>query len=589
MLDGKPGRAEPVRVFAVLMLLLVSCVAPGEEPARRAPSLPWFEEVGSRAGLDFTHISGHDGKQYLLPESAAGGGALFDMDNDGDLDIYLVQSFNSGNEDPTRTGNRLFENVGPNQASSEEWSFVDVTAKTGAGDPGYGMGVATGDYDNDGDLDLYVTNVGSNVLLRNDRDEDGQVVFTDVSVEARVADPSFGSSAAFVDYDLDGDLDLFVVNYVVWSPALERECRNRIGERDYCDPMEYDAPAPDVLLHNEGPGPDGVVRFRDVSVEAGVRTRHGNGLGVSVADFNGDQLPDIFVANDRMADHLWINQGQQQSGVGFLEQASIFGCAIDDDGVAKAGMGTEAVDVDNDGDPDLLVGNFKDESDSFYRNEGAYFVDSTPGYGLKTVSRPFTRFGLGLVDFNNDGLLDLFQATGRVSRQERWFGNDPYAEPNLLFTGISDEAGKLGFREVVPRGGTELELFSAARAAAFGDIDNDGRVDILVVNRDQRAHLLHNVTKESGRWVSFRALNQHGSDAIGAVVSFEVQGQRIWRSVRTAHSYLAASDPRVHSGLAANDQLANVTVLWPNGVVEKFGDFEAGRVWQLKQGAGNLD
>lgn len=567
------------------MVLATGCGRTREGPVGEPEPPPWFVDVATESGLDFVHRSGHDNRRYLLPESVSGGGALFDMDGDGDLDIYLVQGAEPDASSRQPAGNRLFRNVG----DGDGWRFEDVTEASSAGDRGYGMGAATADYDLDGDLDLYITNVGANVLLRNDRRSDTTVIFTDVTAAAGVGDPGFGASAAFVDYDLDGDVDLYVVNHVVWSETVERDCRNRLGEPDYCDPTEYDAPAPDVLYRNEGPGEDGVVRFSDVSRETGIDGAHGNGLGVVVADFNGDSAPDIFVSNDRMPDHLWVNPGDWREQGSFVEEGSIAGCAIDDDGIAKGGMGVDARDTDDDGDPDLLVGNFSAESDSLYRNDGSFFVDMTASSGLKTVSRPFTRFGLGLLDFDNDGLLDLFQVTGRVSRQARRFGADPYAEPNLLFRGERGREGGIRFAEVLPRGGTAATQASVGRAAAFGDIDNDGGLDVLVVNRDSQVYLLRNVTAKRGRWISFRVLAESGADALGAVVELRLDERRISRAVRSASSYLAASDPRVHVGLGRASGVTDVSVRWPGGDVERFGDFAAGQIWELRRGKGTSE
>jgi hypothetical protein len=571
-------RTAVATALVALIALTMGCKSAPKGELREPPNAPWFEEVAARSGLDFTHRSGHDGTRHLLPESASGGAALLDMDGDGDLDIYLVQSA-PGDTTGSSAGNRLFENV--SSPAAEVWRFEDVTAGSQAGDTGYGMGVATGDYDNDGDVDLYVTNLGANALLRNDSPVGGPATFRDVTTEAGVGDTGFGASATFLDYDLDGDLDLFVVNYVAWSETAERSCRNRLGEIDYCDPTEYDAPSHDVLYRNDGHDSEGVVRFTDVSRRAGLDQAAGNGLGVFATDFNGDGLPDIFVSNDRMPDHLWINRSEPGGEPRFSEEGLIAGCAIDDDGVAKAGMGVDAVDLDDDGDRDLLVGNFRSESDSCYRNEGSFFVDMTAARGLKTTSRPLTRFGLGFLDFDNDGLIDLFQAAGRVSRQESVFGSDPYAEPNLLFRGRGS-GRELRFEEFEPRGGTTPSLTSTARAAAFGDIDNDGAIDILVSNRDGAPHLLRNVGAERGHWIGFRALNEHGSDALGAIVEMRLGERHIWRQVRSGHSYLSASDPRIHLGLGQSTGVTEVSVHWPDGTVQHFGDFAADQIWELR-------
>ena len=347
-------------------------------------------------GIDFRHVPGAS-ERYLMPEIMGGGAALLDVDGDGDLDAYLVQSGQSpvtASSSPA-VGNQLFLNEG-------DGTFVPAR-ESGAEDPGYGMGVTAGDYDNDGDIDLYVTNVGANVLLRND----GNGRFEDVTEFASVGDPGWGTAALFADLDNDDDLDLFVVNYVNWSLGIERDCYDYgTGARNYCDPDNYDAPTHDRLYRNDGDG-----TFTDVSIEAGLGGVRGNGLGAISADFDRDGRLDVFVANDKTMDRLWLNQGELL----FRDEALLWGCAMDDHGVAKAGMGVAAADTDNDGDSELLVVNIEGETDSFFRNEGAYFTDATATVGLATTSRGYTRFGVALADFDNDGRLDLYEANGRVA------------------------------------------------------------------------------------------------------------------------------------------------------------------------------
>jgi len=522
---------------------------------------PWFEEVTEKSGLRFVHRSGH-GERFLLPEIMGGGAALFDMDGDGDLDAYLVQSGSLVAPESSRPRNQLFRNRG-------DGAFEDVTAGSGAEGRGYGMGVTAGDYDNDGDVDLYVTNVGPNVLLRND----GGGRFTDVTARAGAGDPSWSTSAAFFDYDADGDLDLFVANYLHWSQASELACYSLTGLRDYCSPKNYDAPAPDTLYRNNGNG-----TFADVSVEAGLRTAVGTGLGVTVGDFDGNGKIDVFVANDGMMNQLWLNQG----GGRFRDGALLLGCALDEDGKAKAGMGVDAADVDDDDDLDLMVVNLDGESDSFYRNHGRYFADETAAVGLRVASRPFTRFGMALLDFDNDGWLDLYEANGRVGLQSKLYSSDPFAEPNVLFRGTA--AGR--FVEVTPRGGTKELLVGTSRGAAFGDVNNDGAIDVLVVNRDGPAHLLLNRTADRGHFIRFRVLDEHRRDALGADVRLSVGSRRLRRAVRVAGSYLVANDPRVHVGLGSETRVGNVTVRWPDGKEETFGDFPVDQEFTLTRGKG---
>ena len=293
----------------------------------------WFEEVAADAGLDFIHVRALE-TQFWFPEIMGGGAAWLDYDDDGDLDLYLVQGGQLERGGPAVPGNRLYRNRG-------DGTFDDVTEQAGVGDRGYGMGCACGDYDNDGDVDLYVTNVGPNVLYRNN----GDGTFTDVTAQAGVGDPGWGTSCAFVDYDADGYLDLYVVNYLVWSADRELECLSGNGQRDYCMPNSYDTPAPDTLYRNNGRG-----GFEDVSVSAGIRAALGNGLGVTYGDFNRDGHLDIYVANDGMLNQLWVNTGDGR----FTDQALIAGCALNMHGISEAGMGVSVVDVENDGDLDFF-------------------------------------------------------------------------------------------------------------------------------------------------------------------------------------------------------------------------------------------
>jgi hypothetical protein len=431
------------------------------------------------------------------------------------------------------------------------------------------MGVAAGDFDNDGHVDLYVTNFGPNVLLKND----GRGHFSDVTAKAGVAGSGWTTSAAFLDYDGDGWLDLFVVRYLDWRQSAEVECFSLTGVPDYCSPRTYDLPTSSTLYHNNGDG-----TFSDVSERAGLREAVGNGLGVVAGDFNGDGRVDLFVANDGTPNHLWLNQGNGR----FREAGLLAGCAVDEDGRPKAGMGVHAADTDDDGRLDLLVVNLDGESDSFYRNRGAFFSDDTAPVGLRTASRPFTRFGMALLDFDNDGYLDLYEANGRVGRQSEMFSNDPYAEPNLLFRGGAGPR----FDEVKPRGGTRTLLVGTSRGAAFGDVDNDGGIDVVVVNRDGRPYLLHNVVNARGHWLLFRVVDAHGRDALGAELTMSVGSRSIRRDVRATYSYLASNDPRVHVGLGQQTSIRGVTVRWPDGAHERFGDFAADEIVVLRRGGG---
>jgi hypothetical protein len=565
------GRAMRTGVAVVVLCVAGSLGACRESPGPRAvdsglaetAAAPWFEEVAAARGIDFFHRSGHEGR-HLLPEIMGGGGAFADVDGDGYLDVILIQSGSLAAPPGTPSGHRLYRNRG-------DGTFEDVSVVSGlAAVTGYGMGVAVGDFDNDGHPDIYITNLGPNVLLRND----GRGRFTDVTAAAGVAGSGWSTSATFVDVDGDGHLDLYVTRYLDWSPDRERECYSLTGLIDYCAPRNYDAPTADLLFRNNGDG-----TFTDVSHASGITAAVGNGLGVIADDVDGDGHMDIFVANDATPNHLWRNLG----GWRFEEVALLSGVAIDQDGAPKAGMGVHAADVSGSGRNDILVVNLDTESDSFYRNEGTFFVDATNAVGLRVVSRRFTRFGVAMLDFDNDGLLDLYEAGGRVGLQSESFADDPYAEPNILFRGVA--GGR--FEEELPRGGTSSLLVATSRAAAFGDIDNDGGIDILVVNRDGPAHLLRNVAPDRGNWLLVRVLDTGGRDALGATLQIGVGARTIRRDVRSGYSYLAANDPRVHVGLGREGRVDAISVRWPDGMQEHFGPFDVNRIVELRRGSGS--
>lgn len=528
----------------------------------------WFVDEADARGLSFVHRSGQVAERWLFPEIMGGGAALFDADADGDLDAYLVQAGGVLVDPTTRPGNVLLINDG-------EGRFTE-RADSGADDRGYGMGVACGDVDRDGDVDLYVTNVGPNVLLLNR----GDGSFDDVSLDAGVAHPGWGTSAAFVDWDGDGWLDLYVVNYLEWAAAGELSCTGASGRRDYCSPQSYDAPARDVLYRNlGGAGQPGV--FEDVSDASGVAGIPATGLGVGCADVDGDGRPEIFVANDGMPDVLWARAADDDPWT-LRDTALLAGCAVDHSGRSKAGMGVALGDVDDDDDVDLIVCNLDRQADSFFVNDGAgFFDDATPRAGLASTSRPFTRFGMGWVDFDRDGHLDLFQANGRVAEPTRPAGSDPYAEANLALRGAPGPR----FEPLSTADGTAVPDVATSRAAAFGDIDGDGAVDVLVVNRDAPAQLLMN-RAAGGHWFGAALLLETGAPALGATLRLTAGERSVRRDARAASSYLASNDPRVHVGLGATDGVSDVVVTWPDGTVEAF-DATVVDVWHaLVKGLG---
>ena len=504
----------------------------------------WFEDEASQRAVNLTWISGDTGA-FNMPEIIGGGAALLDFDNDGDLDVYFVQGGHFDSNIPEH--NVLLRN--------DDGMFVDVTKQSNTGDSGYGMGVAIGDYNNDSFVDIFITNVGKNILLKNN----GDGTFEDVTDAANVGDTGWGASAAFADFDADGNLDLYAINYLVWEHGLDLECFNAKGTLDYCSPTNYMAPAKDILYRNNGDG-----TFANMSESAGIGTRTGTGLGILCNDYTGDGKIDIFVANDGMADQLWQNNGSWS----FIDVAAIRGCALDNEGRAKAGMGVTTDDFDNDGDLDILVCNLFGESDSLYQNEGDYFVDITARKGMRTSTRHATRFGLGWVDFNNDGILDIYEANGRVQEIGTPLTSDPFAEPNFLLQGSKTDWKRIE--------GVKDKKTHTSRAAVFGDIDNDGGIDILVVNRDAPAYLLMNIHPDKENAVTLRVLEEHGRNALGAVVTATVNGIPVNHPVQSAWSYMAGNDPRVHFGLGEAEKIENVQVRWVDGTTTDFGSFTRG-------------
>ncbi len=551
--------------------IAIACSSDSEPSKAQTESIPdqpagpaWFEECAAQSGIDFLHQSGHV-TDLNFPEIMSTGIALFDMDRDGDLDLYLVQGGHWSKKEGARDavqGNQLYENDG-------QGGFKNVTAGSGADDKGYGMGVSTGDYDGDGDVDLYVSNLNENVLLQND----GTGHFTDVTEAAGVGLAIWSASTAFVDYDRDGDLDLFVSNYIYWDEDSELPCQDPPRGLTYCSPKSYDAPTPDVLYRNDGDG-----TFTDVSLEVGLRSSRGNGLGVLCADFDGDGLQEIFVANDGTPNKLWVVGADGK----LTEKGLLKGCAVDDQGHAKAGMGVSAADLDFDGDEDLLVVNLKGEADSLYRNDGGRFSDRTPRAGLAHISSKRTRFGVVLRDFDHDGAIDLYQANGHVTHPIKPSKGDPFADHNNLIRGLP----KMRFEAVSPQGGVASPLIATSRAAAFGDIDNDGDLDLVVHNRDLGAHLLRNIAPKNGNWIQVRLEETSGAPAIGATLSAKADDRTMHRQVRTAESYCAASDPRIHFGLGQCKSLTSIQVTWSDGQVEFFGELVSDKIHTLRRGEG---
>jgi len=535
-----------------------------------AAQKPLFVESAAATGLTFTHFNGETG-QYYMAEQMGAGAALFDYDNDGDLDVFLVQGQPLDGRrplsDPAPTS-RLFRNDLSTADGKPALRFTDVTERAGVALRAYGMGTAVGDYDNDGDLDLLVTSFGPETLFRNN----GNGTFTDVTAQAGVSDPLWSTSAAFVDYDRDGDLDLFVANYLDFTVASNKVCHDAVGARDYCSPRSY-RPVPDRLYRNEGNG-----RFTDATEASGISKADGAGLGVTTGDYNGDGWMDLYVANDANPNQLWINR---RDGT-FADEGLLSGAAVNAAGNPEGSMGIASGDFDRDGDEDLFVTNIVGETFVLYTNDGAgNFEDARVKAGLAAPTAAFTGFGTDWFDYDNDGLLDLFIANGAVNLVESQRGQPrPFRMRNQLFRNLG-----LRFAETTMEAGPAFAAPNIARGAAFGDIDNDGDVDVLVTTNGGPVSLLLNQAAAGRHWVPIRLEQSSGNRfAFGAWVGVERAGKpTLWRRVRTDGSYLSSSDTRLHFGLGDSPAVAAIVVQWPDGAKERFTDLRSGRVVVLKK------
>jgi hypothetical protein len=584
-----------VRVAAALLTLAwAGCgggrptgAAPSTGSSSRATSDAWFADRAAESGLDFVHVSGMSGRFYYA-EIIGPGAALFDYDNDGDLDVFLVQGHGlgagqgAGPGAPSR-GGRLYRNdlvVNPDGTRTQR--FTDVTESSHIDAHGYGMGVAAGDFNNDGCVDLLLTSLGRNQLYRNNCDG----TFTDVSKTSGVAgDAGWSVSASFFDYDRDGWLDLFVTHYLNYSVETNTPCFGPSGNPDYCSPNVY-RPQLSRLYHNNRNG-----TFTDVTAAAGMARDFGPALGVATADFNGDGWIDLYVSNDGHENQLWMNQ---RDGT-FRNTALISGVALSSHGKPKAGMGVDAGDIDNDGDEDLFVTNLTGEGNDLYVNDGtATFEDQSAASGLGPASLAYTGFGAAWLDADNDGRLDALIVNGAVRtidalRQAK--DPLPLHQRKLLFHGVAG-GGTPGarFEDVTRQGGAVFELSEIGRGAAFGDVDNDGYPDVLVANNSGPVRLLVNALGHragGNHWVGLRLTGPSKRDMLGARAAvIRPDGQTIWRRARSDGSYASANDPRVLAGLGPSAAAVRVKVTWPDGKTEEWSDVPVDRYTTLAEGSG---
>jgi enediyne biosynthesis protein E4 len=542
----------------ICYIFLLAVAAFAAEP----PSRVTFTDVTAAAGIKFKHNAGKAGKKYL-PETLGSGGAFFDADGDGWLDIFLVNS-----KDWTPHGRKSLPALYRN---NHDGTFTNIIAGSGLDVELYGLGVAIGDYDNDGRDDLYLTALGGDHLYHNE----GGGKFRDVTREAGINNSSLSTSAAWLDYDRDGKLDLFVANYVQWSPKNDLWCSLDGALKSYCTPESYKG-TPSKLYHNLGGG-----KFEDASVKAGIADPDSKALGVTVFDYNGDGWPDMFVANDTQPNKLYRNN---KDGT-FTDEGLQAGIAFGEDGVARGAMGVDAADYDRSGKPSLVVGNFSNQMLGLYHNEGTgLFVDEAP---MSTVGRDSLlnlTFATFFFDYDLDGYPDIFVANGHIEEEiERVQPKVTYAQPQQLFR----NAGNGKFIDVSNDVGPALQKPIVARGAAYGDFDRDGDLDVLVTTNDGPAYLFRNDGGNRNHWLSVRTVGvESNRDGIGAVVQIESASGKQWSMVRSGSSYCSESDHALTFGLGQDKIVNSLEIEWPTGAKQKLTNIPVDQAVTIEQGKG---
>ena len=521
-----------------------------------------FVDVTQEAGIRWKHTDGRSGQKYFM-EALGSGAAFFDYDADGDPDLYFVNGAPLpgyvAQEVPT---NCLYRNNG-------DGTFTDVTEKSGVGDTGYGHGCAVGDYNNDGQLDLYVTNYGTNRLYRNN----GDGTFTDVADIAGVTEPRWSSSCAFADYDRDGNLDLYVVNYIVFDIDENPWCGLKEKDiRAYCEPDNFPAQS-DTLFRNNGDG-----TFTDVTKSAGIYNTTGKGLGVVWGDYNNDGGPDIYVANDSTENFFYHNNGDGT----FEEVGFMVGVALSENGAAENGMGTAFGDWNNDGWLDLTVTNYAQQTNTLYHNDAdGFFTDATATTKTAQLTYPYLGWATAFIDYDNDGYQDLFVANGHLHENLAELGQQgTYGQRNLLFRNNYNGT----FTEVSETLGPDMKLEDVSRGATFADYDSDGDIDIVVTNSNTAPRLLRNDGGNQKNYLQIRLVATRGTtDAIGARVKITTGNLTQTREVRSGDGYLSQRDLTLHFGVADYAQIDSIEIQWQSGAKQLIKSVPANQVLSLKE------
>jgi hypothetical protein len=552
-------------VFVCTTWLTVIADQRGDLVANAATAEVVFRDVTRDASLTFTHVNGASPDKHFV-EIMGSGGLFFDYDNDGWIDIFLVDGGSEADPTVARTArHRLYHN-------RRNGTFEDVTARSDIRHREYGMGACAGDYDNDGLVDLYITNVGPNVLYRNA----GGGAFTDVTQKAGVASPLWSTSCAFADFDRDGRLDLFVTNYVEMGKERNRFCGNtRPMLRMYCHPLNFQS-SPSVVYRNAGGGV-----FSDITSRTGVAAYRGNGLGVAITDYDDDLWPDVFVANDAVPNFLFHNDGRGR----FTDNALAAGVSAASDGKARAGMGTAFGDFDGDGRMDLVVTNHETEMHSLFRNLGeGVFADATVASGIGPLTLPFVGFGVVFADYDNDADLDLAIVNGHVIDNIALIRNGAkHAQPRLLL----QNTGTRRFRNASQEAGPGFAVDKVGRTLVAGDIDNDGDLDLLATNNGGTADLLRNDGGNRGNSVLVRLVGTASNrDGIGARLRVTVGSRTQVREVTSGSSYLGQNDARVHVGLGNATSIDRLEIRWPSGRTESLQDLPANQMVTIREGGG---